>query len=176
MLDMLKSQSVAPVIVFNNVNRSRFPYFSPLSIFNKKTPTGNLYFGGQYNNNGLKKLKTLGVTAIVNMRSQMVHDAPRDFKYLHLPTPDNNPPCVDMLMQGAEFIDEEINSGGKVYINCLKGLGRGPTMVVAFLIKTGKSLDDAVAMVKRLNSDISLSPFQIMRLQDLEQLYRKNSY
>src|ERR1700739_3593051 len=69
--------------------------------------TSHLFLGSQYNLLGLKKLKELGVTAIVNMRlhntyNEAVHEG---IKYLHLPTIDNTPPTLEVLVQGADFID-----------------------------------------------------------------------
>src|SRR5476651_1757043 len=78
--------------------------------------TAHLFLGSQYNLLGLKKLRSLGVTAIVNMRmhntyNEAVHEG---IKYLHLPTVDNTPPPMEILIQGADFIDDEIRNGGVV--------------------------------------------------------------
>src|SRR6202047_2749947 len=82
--------------------------------------TAHLFIGSQYNLLGFKKLKALGVTAIVNMRmhntyNEAVHEG---IKYLHLPTIDNTPPPLDILIQGADFIDDEIRNNGIVYVHC----------------------------------------------------------
>src|ERR1700741_939121 len=76
--------------------------------------TAHLFIGSQYNLLGLKKLKALGVTAIVNMRmhntyNDAVHEG---MKSLHLPPVDNTPPPLEVLIQGADFIDEEIRNKG----------------------------------------------------------------
>src|ERR1700761_6651758 len=138
--------------------------------------TPNLYLGSQYNLVGLRKLKALGVTAIINMRMHSIYSEAQytGFHYLHLPTPDNTPPPLEVLQQGADFADAEIKNGGKVYIHCRQGLGRGPTMCTAYLLKTGLTLEDALAMIRKVRPFINPRPGQLERLKELETYY-KNS-
>src|ERR1700761_4724242 len=138
--------------------------------------TANLFLGSQYNLVGLRKLKALGVTAIINMRMHSVYSEAqyKGFHYLHLPTPDNTPPPLEVLKQGAVFADTEIKNGGKVYIHCRQGLGRGPTMCTAYLLKTGLTLEDALAMIRKVRPFINPRPGQLERLKELETYY-KNS-
>ena len=124
---------------------------------------------------GLKRLKKLGVTAIVNMRkhatySEAVHEG---IKYLHLPTVDNTPPELGDLLKGADFIDNEIRSGGAVYVHCRQGLGRGPTMAMAYLIKLGLTYEQAYQTVRKVRVFINPRPGQIQRLKELEAHYHE---
>jgi len=141
----------------------------------KSQITANLFLGSQYNLVGLKKLKALGVTAIVNMRIHSVYTEAQyeGFKYLHIPTIDNTPPLLEDLMRGADFMDKEIKSGGKVYVHCRQGLGRGPTMAIAYLIKSGLTFEDAFKLVKSVRTFINPRPGQIERLKELEGIYHK---
>lgn len=136
--------------------------------------TANLFLGSQYNLVGLRKMKALGITAIINMRMHSVYSKAQyeGFHYLHLPTPDNTPPPLEVLQQGADFADQEIKNGGKVYIHCRQGLGRGPTMCTAYLLKTGLTLEDALAMIRRVRSFINPRPGQLERLKELEAYYK----
>jgi dual specificity MAP kinase phosphatase len=136
--------------------------------------TANLYLGSQYNLVGLRKLKALGVTAIINMRMHSVYSEAQyeGFHYLHLPTPDNTPPDLDVLKHGADFADKEVRNGGKVYIHCRQGLGRGPTMATAYLLKTGLTLKDALALIRKARPFINPRPGQIARLKELETYYQ----
>jgi protein-tyrosine phosphatase len=136
--------------------------------------TAHLFLGSQYNLLGLKKLKALGVTAIVNMRmhSDYSDAAHEGIKYLHLPTVDNTAPPLDVLLKGADFIDAEIKNNGIVYVHCRQGLGRGPTMAMAYLIKTGLTLEDAYAMVKKVRIFINPMQSQVKGLRELEEYYR----
>lgn len=138
--------------------------------------TANLYLGSQYNLVGLRKLKELGVTAIINMRIHSVYSEAQyaGFRYLHLPTPDNTPPPLEVLKRGANFAQKEVDNGGKVYIHCRQGLGRGPTMALAYLLKTGLTLEDALALVKRARPFINPRPGQLARLAELEAFYNSD--
>ena len=93
------------------------------------------------------------------------------FKYLHLPTVDNTPPPLDVLIRGADFMNTEIKAGGKVYVHCRQGLGRGPTMAIAYLLSTGLTFEDAFALVKKVRTFINPRVTQIARLKELEQHY-----
>jgi protein-tyrosine phosphatase len=135
--------------------------------------TAHLFLGSQYNLMGLKKLKAIGVTAIVNMRTHNTYgEATHEgIKYLHLPTTDNTAPPLEVLIKGAEFIDSEIKRGGIVYVHCRQGLGRGPTMAMSYLIKLGMTYEDAFAMVRRVRKFINPQRSQVEKLKELEQYY-----
>lgn len=89
---------------------------------------------------------------------------------LHLPTRDRQAPTLDHLKQGIKFISQEIEKGGKVYVHCFWGEGRGPTMALAYLISKGLNLEDAMAEVKRVRTFVKPTKVQIRRLKELEQL------
>jgi protein tyrosine phosphatase (PTP) superfamily phosphohydrolase (DUF442 family) len=148
-----------------------------LPRLNRSQITANLFLGSQYNLLGLKKPKAMGITAIVNMRMHADYDdaAHEGIKYLHLPTVDNTPPPLDVLIKGAEFIDTEIKNKGKVYVHCRQGLGRGPTMAMAYLIKTGLTYQQAYAMIRRVRIFINPRPGQIEMLKKLEKYNKEKS-
>jgi protein tyrosine phosphatase (PTP) superfamily phosphohydrolase (DUF442 family) len=137
--------------------------------------TANLFLGSQYNQVGLRKMKALGITAIINMRMHSVYTEAQyeGFSYLHLPTPDNTPPPLEVLIKGANFAESEIKNGGKVYVHCRQGLGRGPTMAIAYLLKTGLTVDDAITLIRKARSFINPRTSQIKRLRELEAYYQK---
>jgi len=140
--------------------------------------TANLFLGSQYNLVGLRKLKALGVTAIINMRMHSVYSEAQyeGFHYLHLPTPDNTPPPLEVLLKGADFADTEVKNGGKVYIHCRQGLGRGPTMAIAYLLKTGLTVEDAITLIKKARPFINPRKSQLARLKELEGYYLEGYY
>ncbi len=140
--------------------------------------TADLFLGGQYSLGGLGKLKLLGVTAIVNMREASVYSEAHyeGFNYLHLPTVDNTPPKLEDLILGADFVDHEIRiNKGKVYIHCRQGLGRGPSMAIAYLLKLGTTYEDAFALVQKVRTFINPRPGQRQRLKELENYYKVHS-
>ena len=173
MFNKIKSKFIGIGLVLDYMYDNAHRIITGLPRLNRSQITAHLFLGSQYNLVGLRKLKTLGVTAVVNMR---VHNTYNDavhqgVKYLHLPTVDNTPPPLDVLIKGTDFIDNEIKNGGAVYVHCRQGLGRGPTMAMAYLIKTGLTFNDAYAMVRRVRIFINPRPGQIERLKELEAYY-----
>jgi len=167
---IIKGTGLVLDYMYDNAHR----IITGLPRLNRSQITAHLFLGSQYNLLGLKKLKALGVTAIVNMRTHNDYsDAEHaGIKYLHLPTVDNTPPPLDVLLKGADFIDDEIKSNGVVYVHCRQGLGRGPTMAMAYLIKTGLTFEAAYAMIKKVRVFINPRPGQVARLKELEGYYK----
>lgn len=137
--------------------------------------TANLFLGGQYNLRGLRLLREMGITAVINMRMHSVYEEARyqGLQYLHLPTPDNTPPKLEDLIKGAEFAHAQIEGGGKVYIHCRQGLGRGPTMAIAYLLRMGQTYEDAYATVRKVRTFINPRRGQVQRLKELEAYFER---
>jgi protein tyrosine phosphatase (PTP) superfamily phosphohydrolase (DUF442 family) len=112
--------------------------------------TPQLHVGGQYRRRGWRRLAARGITAVVNLRVEFDDGeagiAPD--RYLHLPTIDNHAPTLAQLRQGAAFMAEEIARGGGVFVHCGSGVGRAPVMAAAYLISTGKTVDEAWRMIR----------------------------
>jgi protein-tyrosine phosphatase len=134
--------------------------------------TPELYLGGQYGIHGIALMEKLGITGIINLRTVQIENEiiKKTFRLLHLPTPDHHAPTIKQLKAGITFIQKEVERGGKVYIHCKHGEGRGPTMAMAYLISIGMTFKDAFALVKKIRTFIRPTPAQIERLQDLEKL------
>jgi protein-tyrosine phosphatase len=177
MFSKIKSKFIGIGLVLDYMYDNAYRIITGLPRLTRSQITAHLFLGSQYNLLGLEKLKALGITAIVNMRmhdtyGEAVHEG---IKYLHLPTVDNTPPPLEVLIKGADFIDKEIKNGGIVYVHCRQGLGRGPTMAMAYLIKTGLTYADAYAMIRKVRVFINPRPGQIGRLKELETFYRSGN-
>lgn len=175
MFKVIKSHWIIFVILINKLFDIFHRHVMGIPTLKRSQITANLFLGGQYNLMGLRKLKTLGITAIVSMRETSIYQEAHfeGFKFLHLPTVDNKAPALQDLIRGAEFVDAEINNKGKVYIHCRQGLGRGPSMAIAYLLKIGTTFDDAFALVKSVRTFIDPRPAQIERLKELEAFYKE---
>lgn len=141
--------------------------------FSRVTP--NLYVGPQYNARGKAFLEENGITAGVNLRVEY-DDAAHGLafaRYCHLPVIDDAAPTLEQLAQGAAFIAAEIESGGTVYIHCAGGVGRAPTMAAAYLISTGMTLAEALALIQRVRPFILLTPPQTAQLEAYEAAIRE---
>jgi protein-tyrosine phosphatase len=134
--------------------------------------TPNLFLGGQYSVKSVPIMKKLGITAIVNMRMGDITNETvlRDFTILHLPTPDYHAPSIEHLQEGVAFIKEVIEKGGKAYVHCHLGEGRGPAMAISYLISEGMTYDDAFKTVKKVRTFIHPNREQTDRLKEFEAL------
>lgn len=172
----IKSIGLLILIFFQKILDQAYSLIRGIPTGRISQVTAHLFLGGQYDLQGLKKLKEMGITGIINMRVHSIYKEAQyeGFHYLHLPTVDNTAPSLEDLVKGAEFAGDEIKNGGKVYIHCRQGLGRGPTMAIAYLMKMGATYEDAFATVKAARTFISPRPVQIQRLKELEIWFREH--
>lgn len=167
----LKSLLVLLVITIDRFTDHAYRYITGLPQAKRSLITPHLFLGGQYSLTAFERLKVLGVTGIVNMRMRSIHkdiDNIHDVRILNLPTPDRSAPSQENLKKGADFIKDEVSKGGKVYIHCRYGEGRGPTMAIAYLISTGLVYQDAYELVKKTRTFISPTRVQVQALLKFE--------
>lgn len=119
-----------------------------------------------------EQLLSLGITVDISLEEEHI-DAPFGVEsYLWLPVKDHTPPTDDQLQIGIAFMTSALSLGKKLYIHCKNGHGRGPTLVAAYLISTGKTADDVIALLTEKRPAIHLEPSQITALNRLaETLY-----
>jgi dual specificity MAP kinase phosphatase len=140
---------------------------APTRRFSEITP--QIHLGGQYRSYGWPVLVKRGITAVVNMRGEFSDRRSNIIpgQYLHLPTVDNTPPTLEQLYQGIEFMKQEIEQGGKVYVHCWEGIGRGPTMVAAYLVSTGMTAEDAWKHIRKIRPFIRPTDAQVAQIERL---------
>jgi hypothetical protein len=126
-----------------------------------------LHLGGQYRRYGWPRLQARGITAVVNLRVEWddlaLGIAPE--RYLHLPTVDDAAPSLAHLVQGSDFIAEELERGGAVYVHCGSGIGRAATLVAAYLVAAGRSPEGAWDEIRRVRPFVRPSAAQIEQLE-----------
>jgi len=131
--------------------------------------TPQVFVGGQFRRRGWEIIRSWGVSGVVNLRSEFDDrslgvDIPQ---YLHLATIDEDAPSTEALQNGVAFIAAIIDQGGKVYIHCGAGVGRGPTMMAAYLISTGSTPEQAwkkIRQVRKFIRPTSVQQTQIERI------------
>lgn len=138
---------------------------APLRRVSQITP--QLHVGGQYRRRGWPRMEARGITSVVNMRTEFDDLAagiapPR---YLHLRVADDQAPTVKQLREGCAFMAEELAHEGVVYVHCGSGIGRAATMAAAYLICTGKTEQDAWALIRRARPFIRPTPPQLEQIQ-----------
>jgi len=138
---------------------------APLRRLSQITP--HLHVGGQYRQRGRHALTQRGITAVVDMRvefdDRLAGIAPET--YLYLPVIDDGAPSLQQLSAGVEFVTDVISNGGAVYIHCGAGVGRAPTLAAAYLVSTGVTSSQALAMIQAKRPFIRPKPAQIAQLE-----------
>lgn len=138
---------------------------SPIRAVSEIVP--GLHVGGQYRSRGWPRLTARGVTAVVNLRDefddQIAGLAPT--RYLYLPTIDDEAPTLEQMQSGVDFIAEELQNGGSVYVHCKSGVGRAAIMAAAYLTSTGLKPADAWAAIEKVRPFIRPTPAQVAQLE-----------
>ena len=146
---------------------ARYLTGGPLTRFCRVT--GELWIWGQPRGAGMKTLRAHGITAVVNMRSE--YDYPKlamihELKYLRLPTEDNGAPALADLAKGVEFVTDEIDNGGRVYVHCWEGVGRSAAMAAAYLVSKGSTPGEAWKRIRKARPFIRPNAAQIKRIEE----------
>jgi protein-tyrosine phosphatase len=112
-----------------------------------------------------------GITADISLEYSRV-DIPLGVDYyLWLPTKDHFPPPKERLLTGALFLKHLADKKVKTYIHCRFGHGRAPTLVAAYLILTGMTPTEAIAVIKKKRPVVHLTDRQLKALQKFYKKY-----
>lgn len=113
-----------------------------------------------------EELLKKGISADVSLEEDRV-DAPFGVEsYLWLPVKDHTSPVPDQLRIGVATLRELASLDKKVYVHCKNGHGRAPTLVSAYYIAQGMSVQDAIRFVceKRLGAHLEESQKRALAL------------
>lgn len=92
------------------------------------------------------ELISKNVKADISLEEDRI-DTPSGVDYfLWLPTIDHEAPNPDKLALGVQTLDFLIKRKIKVYIHCRNGHGRAPTLYIAYLVKKGMKVEEALAI------------------------------
>ncbi|MEX1997538.1 MAG: dual specificity protein phosphatase family protein [Candidatus Andersenbacteria bacterium] len=106
-----------------------------------------------------------GIEADISLESDRV-DAPFGVQfYSWLPVEDHTAPTREQLQVGVNMLETLVRLDKKVYVHCKNGHGRAPTLVAAYLIKQGKTLEEAVEFLKSKRTSIHLQDVQHVMLR-----------
>ena len=101
-----------------------------------------------------------GVRADISLEEERL-DAPFGVAfYVWIPVKNHEAPTKDQLEFGVSVLNKIIAMKKKVYVHCKNGHGRAPTLIAAFLIKQGKTTDEAIALIKSKRPSIHLTEAQ----------------
>ncbi|MEQ1830650.1 MAG: dual specificity protein phosphatase family protein [Pirellula sp.] len=87
----------------------------------------------------IKPLFDLGVRAVINMCKE--YPGPKDLyetygiRQLWLPTVDFNPPSLEDVQRGVQYLQDFTSRNETVYVHCKAGRARSATIVICWLVK-----------------------------------------
>jgi hypothetical protein len=140
--------------------------------------TPRLAVGGAFRKRQIKRLRHHGVTAVVDCRLEAEDDAEallqNGIQFLHLPTPDRHAFTYEQLHEGVDWVLEHIANGGRAFLHCEHGVGRGPLMACAVLVAQGYSAPEALRIVRSGRWQALPNDRQLAALLDFEKTWREN--
>lgn len=113
-----------------------------------------------------ERLRRAGITADISLEEDRVDQPFGVAFYLWLPVKDKTAPTQAQLRVGVAALAELVRLGQKVYVHCQSGHGRAPTLVAAYLIKRGKSVREAIALVSQKRAGAHLEAVQRAALEE----------
>ncbi|MFX1324140.1 MAG: dual specificity protein phosphatase family protein [Promethearchaeota archaeon] len=111
----------------------------------------NLYIGAYWPRLNFRKLKEIGITAIVNLMEESYYDPSYlGFSYLHKGFPDDYYTPHKYFDEILEFIEKNLKANGKVLVHCSMGVSRSGGIVILWLLKNNHDWNwkDALAYVR----------------------------
>lgn len=107
-----------------------------------------------------EKLKREGIDADISLEEERV-DAPFGVNfYIWVPIKDHTAPTQEQFEFSVSVLEKLVSMKRKIYVHCQNGHGRAPTIVAAYLIKKGKSVDEAINLIKVSRPSIHLEEVQ----------------
>jgi protein-tyrosine phosphatase len=138
--------------------------------------TSNLAVGGAFRRGQIARLRSRGVTAVVDCRLEARDDAralaQASIDFLHVPTPDRYGFTFDQMREGVEWVLARLAEGGRAFLHCEHGVGRGPLMACAVLVAQGYSAPDALRLVRAHRWQAMPNDRQLAALLAFEQQWR----
>jgi protein tyrosine phosphatase (PTP) superfamily phosphohydrolase (DUF442 family) len=136
--------------------------------------TTHLAVGGRVHLEDIKALAAAGVTHVVDTRSEHCDDvealAKEHLELLHLPTDDTRPLTIEQMLQGAQWVQERMEQGGRVLIHCEHGVGRSVQLTSAVLVYDGMHAQDALQLVQEKRWQAAPNHRQVRRLREFESM------
>lgn len=107
-----------------------------------------LFLGDRGDARDRGRLRSHGITHIVNCSKELPCHFEAEFDYLSLRMEDPDPAFADKIAAFREFMDEG-RQRGKVMVHCTGGVSRSPAVILAYLCHLDGCLERAVGRLSR---------------------------
>src|SRR5712692_4970325 len=119
-------------------------------------------------------LRRQGISAVVGLQAERLDEESKlrsaGIEYLRVPIKDGHAPELSQIQSMVSWINKQAENGRKVYMHCAAGVGRAPTMAIAYLVSTGLTADQALLRIKEKHRDTDPGPRQIEAVREYEAL------
>jgi protein tyrosine phosphatase (PTP) superfamily phosphohydrolase (DUF442 family) len=138
--------------------------------------TPHLAVGGAFRKRQIKHLTQRGVSAVIDCRLEASDDAAAldqaGIAFLHVPTLDRHGFTVPQMERGVNWALERIAAGGRVFVHCEHGVGRGPLLACGVLVAQGDTAPQALRRVRAARWQALPNDRQLTVLLDFERMWR----
>jgi protein-tyrosine phosphatase len=116
------------------------------------------------------------VTAVVDCRLEARDDPDalraNGIELLHVPTLDRHGFTYDQMREGVVWVLEHTSRGGKAFLHCEHGVGRGPLLACCVLVGQGHTAPEALRIVRGARWQAMPNDRQLSALLAFEQQWR----
>ena len=128
-----------------------------------------LYLGGRVSSRDVRALTESRISAVLDLTSEFseIHSLREATAYMCIPLLDRTAPSAAELDTAIRFIREQ-SQRGPVYVHCALGHGRSATVVLAYLLASGRfaRFEDAMIHIQNKRPRVRLNPNQLRALQE----------
>ena len=137
--------------------------------------TDTLVVGGAIPPRSYRRLKEMGVTAVIDLREEARDDEDAlralGIELLYLPATDRYAASQEQMRRGAEWALARIEAGGQVYAHCKHGVGRGPLMGLAIMVGQGMTASEALRRMRSQRWQAAPNDRQLAALVEFERAW-----
>jgi protein-tyrosine phosphatase len=88
--------------------------------------------------------------------------------YVWLPVKNDLAPTQEQLNFGVASLEKFVKMKKKIYVHCQNGHSRAPTLVAAYFIKQGKSVEEALEFIKLKRPSVHMRDVQKLALENFQ--------
>ena len=85
---------------------------------------------------------------------ELISSDSKIIKYKRIPIQDMSTPKKTEMEEILNYIDQEISAGEKIYVHCLRGLGRTGIVIGCYLVRHGETGEKAIKKIASLRKNL----------------------